>query len=200
MQICEIGLQQSDFDPHSCPRCGDKIGYDYGTARCVNEDCDWFAEDGILYELLGYEEEAEGFRCSACGRIFPSDGEQQAPLCNECSSLKTAFELTRDDIRIDQELIVEGHTVNAYIETWFDVKEKFGVQLQGDDEIDFYGDYNGDTGELRLFYIIKRQDVHEKRTYAPIGSEKELILEYMERTCQTVHGCSLRDLIAGSEQ
>ena len=34
----------------TCPNCGGRLNYAYGTARCENDD--WFAENGELIELL----------------------------------------------------------------------------------------------------------------------------------------------------
>ena len=45
-------------------------------------------------------------------------------------------ELTRDDIAIDDEFEVDAETgqeITAYVETWFDVDEKFNVDTSDDD-------------------------------------------------------------------
>ena len=45
-------------------------------------------------------------------------------------------ELTREDIAIDRDMDVDcdiGQEITAYIETWFDVDEKFGTDTSDDD-------------------------------------------------------------------
>ena len=56
-------------------------------------------------------------------------------------------ELTKDDIVIDPEIEVDAEDPNGisvYIETWFDVDEKFGINTKADDSewLNMYATYN----------------------------------------------------------
>ena len=66
------------------------------------------------------------------------------------------MELTRDMIRIDGDFSLndEGTVVTAYIETWFDVEKKFGVNLNDDLDagLNFYANYNVETDKLTCEY------------------------------------------------
>ena len=61
--------------------------------------------------------------------------------------MKENNELEKADIAIDREMEVDcdiGQEITVYIETWFDVDKKFGVQTADDDStwLNMYGKYN----------------------------------------------------------
>ena len=56
-------------------------------------------------------------------------------------------ELEKDDLCVDADMDVDcdiGQEITVYIETWFDVDKKFGVQTADDDStwLNMYGKYN----------------------------------------------------------
>lgn len=109
------------------------------------------------------------------------------------------MELTREHIAIN-DLIIIDEGISAYIETWFDVDEKFSIHTGLKDylSVDFYSIYNPDNDFLKCAYIIKN-DRNDKRTehkYCPTPSEAALIKTMMEELCQAEDDCDLRDLWA----
>lgn len=109
------------------------------------------------------------------------------------------MELTRNDIAIDKELTVEDNRVIAYIETWFDAYEKFGVKGEDNDDVsvDFYAAYYPHCKLLHCFYVVKNtgdgQDVEHK--YYPTKKEAELIVAMMEETSAKEKHCTLIELM-----
>ena len=91
---------------------------------------------------------------------------------------KNGFE---NGIRIMDELIVEDDHINAYVETWFDVNERFGLSLDGDDSLDLYADYYPADGRLDVNYIIKYAD--DNRVSAKVteitDAERDAIMKCM---------------------
>jgi hypothetical protein len=110
------------------------------------------------------------------------------------------MELTREDMVIDRELIVEGETVTAYIETWFDVCEKFGIEApdNNDMSVNFYAVYRPEMKNLRCFYVVKEAEPDKDTDfeYYPIPSEVELITSMMEETCKEENKCTLMELVS----
>jgi hypothetical protein len=107
------------------------------------------------------------------------------------------MELTRDMIRIDGDFSLndEGTVVTAYIETWFDVEKKFGVNLNDDLDagLNFYANYNVETDELTCEYIVSKANSCVAYNYQPTAAETKLIAEMMQEACQDMHGCDLLD-------
>lgn len=69
--------------------------------------------------------------------------------------MKENNELERADIAVDREMEVDcyiGQEITVYIETWFDVDKKFGVQTADDDStwLNMYGKYNPFEDTLRI--------------------------------------------------
>jgi len=98
-----------------------------------------------------------------------------------------------DDIRIDSDLIADEKGVTAYIETWFDVKRRFGVELNGDASLDLYATVKPDTGALNASIVISREpgDERECIEVTLLPCERKLITEGME-TIEKEHGTSLK--------
>ena len=105
------------------------------------------------------------------------------------------MELTRDMIRIDGDFSLndEETIVTAYIETWFDVEKKFGVDLEDDPDagLNFYANYNVETDELTCEYIVSKTNSCIAYSYEPTEAEATLIAEMMQEACQKMHGCDL---------
>jgi len=98
-----------------------------------------------------------------------------------------------EDIRIDSDLTADEKGITAYVETWFDVKRRFGVELNGDDSLDLYVTVKPDTGELKASIVISRQpgDERECIDVTLLPCEKKLITEGME-AIEKEHGTSLK--------
>lgn len=108
-------------------------------------------------------------------------------------------ELTRRDIVIDPDMNIEddGKTITAYIETWFDTDQKFGVRIAEEPEtwINFYASYNVETGGFETLYEIDRPEGSEWHSYSATENEKHLIITMMDECCHTHYGCSLVDYV-----
>jgi hypothetical protein len=117
---------------------------------------------------------------------------------NAYNKLFAHMELSREDIAIDRELTVEEKGITAYIETWFDVDEKFGVTTKDSDTtVNFYAVYIPKLKHLRCFYVVK-DDAQTKDTeheYYPTVKEKELITAMMDETCEKENHCTLAGLL-----
>lgn len=128
----------------------------------------------------------EHFTLSAAGHISDS----------EYKKLFGQMELTRDDIAIDRELIVEKNGITAYIETWFDVDEKFGISTADDDDmtVNFYALYHPEQDTLRCYYIIRNSDKDTEHEYYPTLNEAQLIKTMLEEVCNNECGHDLLSL------
>ena len=107
------------------------------------------------------------------------------------------MELTRKNIRIDSDFGIDDDQkmVTAYFETWFDVDEKFGTNINDDDDawLNFYADYNIETDELTCFYLICRPNNCTDHEYKPTEAEEKLIKEMMQDECMKYYGCTLKE-------
>jgi len=91
--------------------------------------------------------------------------------------------ITTDNITIDEELIIEGGYVNAYISAWFDVDARFSIKTDGsDDYANVYANYYPETGELEVGYTLIAADGsdHDFVAVELADSEREAILAKMK--------------------
>lgn len=128
--------------------------------------------DGTLIALLrkGYNP----------GNIFLSEADRM--------DLRKTSELTREDIRIDPDIQVDdtGRIIIVYIETWFDVDQKFGTNTEDDDTwLNMYGFYNPYEETLRIECVVNSADREERCFgYTPTESEASLIKSLIEDKIQ----------------
>ena len=110
-------------------------------------------------------------------------------------------ELTRDDIEIDADMEVDcdiGQIVTVYVETWFDVDRKFGVQTADDPYtwVNLYAKYNVPEDSLQMEYIICHPDGKDEcHDYVPTEAEAQLIKTMIRDKCAEAHGCTLEEFI-----
>ena len=96
--------------------------------------------------------------------------------------MKENNELERADIAVDRDMEVDcdiGQEITCYIETWFDVDKKFGLNIADEDGtwLNLYGKYNPFEDTLRIECEISRDNGSEYFDYQPTDSEAQLLKE-----------------------
>ena len=86
----------------------------------------------------------------------------------------------RRDLAVDRDMEVDcdiGQEITAYIETWFDVDQKFGTNIADEDGtwLNMYGKYNPFVDTLRIECEISRDNGSEYFDYEPTSAETKLI-------------------------
>ena len=94
--------------------------------------------------------------------------------------MKENKELERNDIAIDRDMEVDydiGQEIMVYIETWFDVDKKFGLNIADEDGtwLNMYGKYDPFEDSLRIECEISRDNGSEYVDYTPTEAESALI-------------------------
>ncbi len=113
--------------------------------------------------------------------------------------MKENNELERSDIIIDRDMDVDcdiGQEITCYIETWFDVDKKFGVNTADDDGtwLNMYGKYNPFEDTLRIECEISHDDKPtECFDYQPTPAEEMLIKALITEKIQEEHGQTPRE-------
>ena len=112
--------------------------------------------------------------------------------------MKENNELQASDIVVDRELQIDDDNpsvINAYLETWFDVDEKFGTKTADDDDtwVNLYAKYNSATNDLCMEIIVDRADGSVSQDYVPTDEEKQMVVRMMEECSQQNYGCSLAE-------
>jgi hypothetical protein len=91
--------------------------------------------------------------------------------------------ITKENIQISDELIIEDDHINASIKAWFDVDERFGTSTYGtDDYINLYADFYPDADKLSVYYTIHFADggVSDSVAVTLESSERNVILNKIE--------------------
>lgn len=107
--------------------------------------------------------------------------------------MKENKEWERSDIAIDRDMEVDcdiGQEITCYIETWFDVDEKFGLHINDEDGawLNLYGKYNPFADSLRLECEISRDDGSSYFDYEPTKAESQLIKEMITQKIREEYG------------
>lgn len=94
--------------------------------------------------------------------------------------MKENKELERNDIAIDRDMEVDydiGQEIMVYIETWFDVDKKFGLNIADEDGtwLNMYGKNDPFEDSLRIECEISRDNGSEYFDYTPTDAESALI-------------------------
>ena len=94
--------------------------------------------------------------------------------------MKENKELERNDMAIDRDMEVDydiGQEIMVYIETWFDVDKKFGLNIADEDGtwLNMYGKYDPFEDSLRIECEISRNNGSEYFDYTPTEAESALI-------------------------
>lgn len=112
------------------------------------------------------------------------------------------IEMNRSNIRIDPTLEIDEYwnpiSIKTMIEMYFDVDEKFGLNINEDADawLYMYANYNPTLNYLHIEYYIDRRSTDEYYTYTPTASEREVIISMIEETCREIEGCSCEELLS----
>ena len=107
--------------------------------------------------------------------------------------MKENMELERKDLVIDRDMEVDcdiGQQITCYIETWFDVDEKFRIKTDSDNGtwLNMYGKYNPFADTLRIECVISGDDFSDEFDYQPTAAESQLIKDMITERIREVHG------------
>ena len=107
-------------------------------------------------------------------------------------------DLTEKDIEVcDLEINDDGDGISTYLETFFDVDEKFGTSVKDDENswVNFYAEYFPKSDALKCIYVIDRTNSSEEHEYIPSPAEKRLIISKMEEVCRKESACTMEELL-----
>lgn len=109
------------------------------------------------------------------------------------------FEFEKHHLRVDRDFDIDHNDIVVYLETWFDVDEKFCINTRDTENwVNFYAYYNPFIQTLQLIYIIENSDCEflpDVREYIPSNQEQNLIIQMIEEACKNTVGCSCTALI-----
>lgn len=116
--------------------------------------------------------------------------------------MKENNELTREDIAVDSDMEIDcdiGREIIVYIEAWFDVDKKFGINTAGDDDkwLNIYGRYNPYEDALRIECEIAGDSGSEYFGYEPTDAESRLIKAMITEKIQTEYGQTPQEFCEG---
>ena len=107
--------------------------------------------------------------------------------------MKENMELERKDLVIDRDMEVDcdiGQQITCYIETWFDVDEKFRIKTNADEGtwLNMYGKYNPFADTLRIECVISGDGFTDEFDYQPTAAESQLIKDMITERIREEYG------------
>lgn len=106
---------------------------------------------------------------------------------------REVFEFSKGSLRVDSDIQLDDENkqqIVAYLETLFDVNNKFGLKLDSEagEWVNMYGIYNPFSDFLTVECIISTDDNNDVFYYSPTKAEAELIKDMITQKIQEVHG------------
>ena len=104
-----------------------------------------------------------------------------------------SFELRREHLAVDREMEVDdecSRQINFYLDCWFNVDEKFGININDKDEtwLNLYGFYNPFDDTLKLKGQISYDDSSSDWfDYEPTTAESQLIKDMVAAEIEKEH-------------
>ena len=107
--------------------------------------------------------------------------------------MKENNELERTDIAVDSDMEVDcdiGQEITAYIETWFDVDKKFGIDTASEDGtwLNMYAKYNPFADTLSIECEVSREKGSSYFDYEPTADEAKMLKDAITEKIQHTHG------------
>ena len=107
-------------------------------------------------------------------------------------------EFERKDIVVDRDMDVDCENateITAYLETWFDVDKKFGINTKSDDDVwlNMYAKYNPFDDTLRIECEIDKPKGSEYFDYTPTEAEERLIKDMIAEKIKSEYGQTPQD-------
>ena len=99
-------------------------------------------------------------------------------------------EMESQDLRVDNDIQVseDGHSIIAYLETWFDVERKFGVDLSAEDAwLNLNAMYDPFADKLVMAYEVSTDDHSEVHNYTPTENESALVKAMIAEKIQELY-------------
>lgn len=116
------------------------------------------------------------------------------------------MKMTRANIKIDPILEIDTDwnppCISAYIETWFDVDEKFGTHTHEHEDmwLNLYALYSPVYKTLQLEYYLETDtSTLGPYTYEPTEDEKQTIIALIEEKCLEVEKRTCLELLLEEE-
>ncbi len=168
----------------------DLIGYDGNIFFILGRASNVLKRNGLAEESKEMHE-----RVKQTGNYYKALGIISEYVQTEISGPDPGI-LEPEDIGVDPEFFLAPDGVTAYVETWFDTAQRFGVLLGSDDSIDLYATWHPEVEQFSAAIHIKWDSPttpDEARPVQLLPSERSMILQKMEKCAQKQH-TSLKEL------
>lgn len=116
--------------------------------------------------------------------------------------MKENKELERQNLAIDHDMEVDcdiGQQITAYIETWFDVDEKFRIHTDSDAGtwLNMYVRFDPYADTLRIECVISSDDGDDCFDYEPTQAETQLIKDMITEKIRELHDQTPQEFCEG---
>lgn len=110
--------------------------------------------------------------------------------------LQSNSRILESEIEFDDEVIIEGKEINAYISTsYIDLTEKFGLEYEEDSHYNIYLNYKCLEKKMSID-IVKIKDENRKYyKYIPTKEEKTMLIKKLEVYIEKNYNQSIEELI-----
>lgn len=112
-------------------------------------------------------------------------------------------EMQREDLRIDSDIQVDdtGSAIEVQLETWFDVEDKFSVDLSADDVwLNLYARYDPFKDTLEMTYTVSTDTGSEEKNYQPTENESELVKGLIAEKIQELYHQTPQEFCLDADQ
>lgn len=116
--------------------------------------------------------------------------------------MKENGELTREDILVESDMEVSDDNENmivAYVEAWFDVDRKFGIQTLHEDGtwVNIYAMYDVEKDSIKLQCVISKDKEQTDFEYEPTKNEEQMLKDVIGEKLREYHDCTPEEFCHG---
>lgn len=110
------------------------------------------------------------------------------------------IDITKEDVRCCDELIVEADHIDATYELWLEVDKYFGTNTRNTDTwINFYTDWRPD-GKITAMYVIESDEKSKEYDWELTLEEQDFFRKKMEDFCRKTSNRTLIELWESSQE
>lgn len=118
--------------------------------------------------------------------------------------MKENMELTREDIEIESDIEISDDNPNelvAYVETWFDVDKKFGLQTRDEPGVwlNMYAKYDVAEASLKIECIVSGEKEEKSFEYEPTINEADMLREAIKEKLRQYYGCTPKEFCQSTD-
>ena len=115
--------------------------------------------------------------------------------------LKANSPIVQDEIKFEQEIMIENDGINAYISTEnINLNEKFNLEYKEDSYYDMYLKYNYIKNKIYIEIVYVSDESRKYYSYNPNSEERKILIYKLNEYIKETYNQTIEEFIQESEE